>query len=433
MPRVIPTGLDVRVMPQAPNIGDPRSWVFDTTQALESAKAGLSLGSELARIQDLGDQINLERARRKAELAQLDHAELLRQSEAKTLPARVEQALAEAEAARTQATLNAARAAGILPYVGNEAELFKATLDTNIVQQSNLLSTAKANSGFSTLSTPEQTQALAAAQALGSWGVKSGELSGAGGDTPYPFRKTDTVEELDPNDGNTYQTDIVRDTRTGEIISTGARRLQKLGQDEKSVMAASRDATALIQTLDMVTKLETTLDEYGKANKGGVAQAAATVMANEPGKGVTSVVRRALGAKMQSAETTKVATAVQSLENTIGNTLFGAALTQNETARLAGMVPTVADLADPARALTKLKETRDFLETKLRPYKDRGILEKMQLRPAEPAATAPGAAPTPVASGPQEGAVVKIKVAGQWIQAKVVRDPATGKLGYQRL
>lgn len=455
MPRVLPNGLDVRAMPQAPNIGDPRNWVFNAGEAMQSAQAGLTLGGEVARIGDLGEQIKLERAKRKAEMAQLDHAELLRQAEAKALPSRVEQALAEAEAAKSQAKLSAARAAGIIPFVGKESELFNTTLDTNLAGQqgllagakarnelgipaaqaqleaagtSNALAGAKADTAFSGMSSPDRAQTLAAAQTKGSWGLAPGESMNTS-TVPPVFRQPDQVEEVDPQDGNTYQTDVVKDKRTGTIISTGQRRLIKLGADEKSVTAATKDATALIQTIDLAHKLDSTLETYSKADKGGVGQAMATTMANGPASGPMSVLRKAAGASMQNSETVKVAGEIQNLKNTIGNTLFGSALSKNESENLNGMLPTTEDLADPARAKQKLQGTMDFLESKLKPYRDRGILKKTGLKEEAPTPQSP----TLVTQGPQDGQVVKIKVAGEWLNARVVRDPITGQVGYKRL
>lgn len=438
MPRVLPNGLDVRVMPVTPDVGDPKDYVFDTTSALQSAQAGLTLGQELVRIQDTGKQIELERAKRAADLAEakasierLKHAELLRNAEAETLQSKTAAAIAQFEAQRKQANLQGASAQSL--FDSRIPELQTGLLSKTLANET---ATANANamSGFAGMSAPQQTQALAAAQAVGGWGVPSGGLNDVGG-TPYPFRRTDTVESIDPTTGNTIQEDVVRDTRNGAIISRGERRVQKLGVDEKSTTAAAREATSLVQTIDMANKLSVSLDEYAKSGKGGLVQAMATSAANAPSNGPISVIKKAAGAAAQNPETTAIATEIQALKNNLGNAMFGSALSKNETENLNGMLPTVEDLADPVRAKAKLEQTKNFLQTKLRPYEERGILSKMKMAPqGEPtSAQTPAAALQPAATQatPQEGEIRNIRVRGQWIKAQWVKDPVSGKWGYR--
>lgn len=426
MPRILPNGLDVRVMPQAPNIGDPKDFAVDITQGLAAAHAGLTLGQELARIQDTGKQIELERARRKAELAQLDFAEQMRQHELESAPARVTAAIATAQAqaaeASNQQILAQARAAQGLPSF--QATLEGQNLQLGQQQTSNALAGAKADTSFSALSAPERAQTLAAAQVQGSWGVKPGQEGTAG--TPLPFRKQDSVQEYDPQTGNTIETDVVRDSRTGAIISHGESRVLKPGVDEKSVTSSRKEATALVSTIAMADDLGKALDDYSAKGKGGVGQAMATAAANSASSGPMSVLKKALGASLQNAETVKVAGLVQNFKNTIANAMFGSALSKNESENLIGMLPTTDDLADPPRAREKLKTAKQFLETKLKPYKDSGVLGKLRIQASE------GGNPTGIsqtAGQPQEGTIKEItlrdgtkalarRVRGGWVPVK---------------
>lgn len=72
MPQILPSGSVVRVMPQAPDIGNPREWVNDPERTLANAQAGLAYAEQLKDLQNRQANRELEAVKIKAAKAQND-------------------------------------------------------------------------------------------------------------------------------------------------------------------------------------------------------------------------------------------------------------------------------------------------------------------------------------------------------------------------
>jgi hypothetical protein len=394
LPQQLP-GLSV--MPQAPNV-DPRMFASDPAGALAASQAGLHLGTELAGLQNFQQKLELEKAEIAAKKSQNEYQRQLADHAVTTLPSMVQTQLDQYAATRAQL---AAAAPTYVPVAGaTVAQANASSLGSNAQAQqtaadiaqglpqfksqlsglslSNEANVLNAATPESNLGTSQRIQTNAAAQTLGGYGLSPGEsLDATGSSVPIAFRKLENQVSIDPITGNTVSTPVTIDSRNGSVIQKGAPVLTKLGTDEKSVLQSSKDITAITSTIKMTDNLQKSLEAYAAAGGGGIGQATATNLANSAPTGPMSVIKKALAAKAQTAATVAVAGDIQNLKNTLANELFGSALTKEESQNLQGMLPTAEDLADPVRAQEKLKTTRKFLETKLQPYKDRGLVDKL--------------------------------------------------------
>lgn len=377
----------MQVMPQAPRM-DPNVFSVDVLKQMQVAQAGMQLGQEIANLENKRSmrelqaaQIDAAKSKNKLEMLQIDHA-------VTNLPT-----IVQAELAKAQAAIAADRNALALSNATAAAGLPQATANVQAAQTSNALASATADAPFAAQPSPDRAQELAAAQTLGSWGVSTGQVPQ--GEVPVVFRENKTVTEVDPQTGNTVERIIVIDKRTGQEVSRGDGRVTKPGVDEKSVLAASKDVTALTQTIGLADALGKELDAYIKSDEGGLGQAIATNAANSAPTGAFSVIKKAIGAKAQSEATVKLTGAIANLKNTIANALFGSALTKEESQNLIAMLPTSDDLADPTRMKQKLESTKAFLATKLKAYEGRGILDRGNFR-------VPGATSAPAANPAME-------------------------------
>jgi hypothetical protein len=375
----------MQVMPQAPRM-DPNVFSVDVLKQMQVAQAGMQLGQEIANLQNKRSmrelqaaQIDAAKSKNKLEMLQIDHA-------VTNLPT-----IVEAELTKAQAQIAADRNALATSTASAAAGLPQAMVNTQAAQTGNALASATADAPFAAQPAPARAQALQAAQTLGSWGVSAGQVQE--GEVPVVFRENKTVTEIDPQTGNTVERIIVIDKRDGRELSHGEGRTTKLGVDEKSVAAASKDITALTQTMGLADELGKVLDEYIQAGEGGLGQAVATNAANSAPTGAFSVIKKAIGAKAQSEATVKLTGSIANLKNTIANALFGSALSKEESQNLIAMLPTSDDLADPERMRQKLAGTKAFLATKLKAYEGRGILEKGKFQVPSPTSLAPAANP----------------------------------------
>lgn len=384
----------MQVMPQAPRM-DPNVFAPDAEKTLRVAHSGLLLSQEIANLQNKRAERELQAAKIAADSAKLKYEMRLIEDAELRLPQVHQAALAKLEQERAASDLARVEAQALMSVnVPQKAAELKGS------ELSNAATTSQANksSGFSSLNTPGQAQALTAAQTLGGYGIASGGIPD--GEVPLPFRKTEIRPEIDPQTGNTVERTVTIDSRNGRIIERGdVVGTTKLGVDEKSVSASMKDAEKLVSTKGIAQTLRDKLTKYAAAKQGGLLQAAATNAANAAPTGPISVVKKALGASLQSDETVEITGAIQNLKNTIANDLFGSALSKEESANLQGMLPTAEDLVDPKRALQKLKSTEEFLDAKLKPYVDRGVIRKSGLVNSE-AAPAPAAKPAAAGTSP---------------------------------
>lgn len=404
----LPSGSTVFAIPQAPQ-ADPRNFALDPQGALLTAQAGLHLGTELASLDNQRAQRELEAAQIKAAAAKnaydmkaIEHAttnlptmvgaEVAKAREAAAASdaaralteARVQQGLpgttAEAEASAARNALAGSTTAGQLGIPGQQAQLAS-------YQNANTLANAKADLSFNSKPIPARTQLLEAAKFTGGAGIPEGWATDTGG-VPIPFRELRPVSEVDPETGNTVERMDIFDKRNGQTISKGASYITKLGVDEKSQSVAMREATAIVQSKDLANQLNDQLETYIKAGEGGLGQSLATNLANKAPAGPISVITKAAGAKAQTAATVALAGAVTNLRSAVDSRL-----SKEKGAQIQGMLPTVEDLSDPARAKEKLQSTIKFLDTLISPYEERGILTKGKMSAvASPNARPPAAA-----------------------------------------
>ncbi len=442
----LPSGLNMQVMPEAPRM-DVNQFTPDVLKSFQVAQAGMKLSEELKNLSNKqaareleSAQIDMLRSKNKLEKMQIEHAQT-------NLPILVQQQLAQAQALTAEAErrkiYEQALVSAQVPQ--GQADLVRQTTENDLSgatavgrygvpettaavsaqTASNALAGAKADASFSKKPTVERVQALEAAKAQGSWGISEGTADEAG-TVPAVFRETKEVQEIDPQTGNTLERIDIIDKRNGKTISKGEPRLTKLGADEKSVAASVKDATGLVQTKSLAEALDAKLDAYIKAGSGGLGQAMASNAANSAPNGMISVVKKALGAKMQSQETVEISGAIANLKNTIAHELFGSALSKQESENLQAMLPTSEDLADPKRAKEKLQSTKAFLDTKLKPYRDRGILQKAGLEKGT-AVTAPVAPTAPTANPAMDVLRSGGTVLYKGVPHRLGVDPATGK------
>lgn len=122
MPQVFNTGDSGPIATPTGAAVDP-SWFARTPelQQQQIQQQGLTLGGEVARLGTLGDQIALEQAQRKSQLADLAYQEQLRQSDLSTLQARHDTAMAQLAAQTKQAQLAGATADANGPLVAADA------------------------------------------------------------------------------------------------------------------------------------------------------------------------------------------------------------------------------------------------------------------------------------------------------------------------
>lgn len=168
MPLVLPTGSQVRVMPQAPDMGSPRDWVSDPERTLSAARAGTEYAQQLLDLQNRQSNRELEAVKIKAAKAQNDLDLALTEHALTNLPAvkaHVDALLNVQAAGDQEARAQAAARAGAGALTGG-AELTNATAGS--VQASTNLSQARVAQGAMANKTPAEIAAIAAnAQAAG--------------------------------------------------------------------------------------------------------------------------------------------------------------------------------------------------------------------------------------------------------------------------
>lgn len=162
MPLVLPTGSQVRVMPQAPDIGSPKDWVSDPERTLSAARAGTEYAQQLLDLQNRQANRELEAVKIKAAKAQNDLDLALTEHALTNLPAvkaHVDALLNVQAAGDQEARAQAAARAGVGALTGG-AELTNAT--AGAVQAATNLSQARVAQASMANKTPAEIAAIAA-------------------------------------------------------------------------------------------------------------------------------------------------------------------------------------------------------------------------------------------------------------------------------
>lgn len=410
-PQNDPAQSSLQAIPQGLPLQDPRLFNANPQGMLDAATA-------LGKLPQVSQQLALEKAQRKAEMANVDYRmQVLAQLE-ENLPlaaaadaagygAKAAEAQALAAAAANQETTNRALASRGQPL---------AVADVTAQAAQNAAATAKADIPFALLPSVKQQEAQANAAARGSfYGASYGaevplESKGetgismlrdsSGAVVPPAFITSETISFEDPNTHAVNAVNVVKNVKTGEILKRELIGQVRLGEGHKSVQQAMAAITGITQTMHMADQLSLSLDKYEKEGKGGFWQAVASNQANRAPDGLMSVFAKIAGAAVQSADTVGLVGEIQTLKNTLAHELFGSALSKEESANLQGMVPTVEDISDPVRARQKLEKLKEQLELKMKPYVDRGAVKASGLEGTR--IIRPNVAPTSASPGPSQ-------------------------------
>jgi hypothetical protein len=386
----LPNGDQVPIFQQAPSIGDPRNYASDPAAAMAHMQAGLKLGEEMANLDNKESErqlkaleIKLSKSKNDLEAAQIADARL-------KLPTTLGQQFAEAMAksqAATQASKNALANSTALAAQGvPQAEATLAGLTVG-----NATNTATANQPNSKLSSIDQAGALSQSQAYGNAAggafIARGSMlpeGAAAGMQEAALAKArgwvTTLESYEnPATRNVESIPVTRDA-TGAVVKRGEPvGIVKLGVDNKTASQAAKESTSILQAKQIANELDALLLKFSESGKAGLLQANATNVANAP---VTPGLRGAISGTfgqvaraMQSPEVKELSQKAASLNNFLANSLFGQALSKEESARLNAQVPTVYEaVADPKSAAIKLKGVIGDLDAKMTQLKDRGAL-----------------------------------------------------------
>ena len=386
----LPNGDQVPIFQQAPNIGDPRNYASDPAAAMAHMQAGLKLGEEMANLDNKEAErqlkaleIKLNKSKNDLEGAQIEHART-------NLPTILGQQFAEAMAksqAATQASKNALANSTALAAQGvPQAEATLAGLTVG-----NATSTATANQPNSKLSSIDQAGALAQSQAYGQAAggafMARGSMlpeGGAAGMQEAALAKArgwvTTLESYEnPATRNVESIPVTRDA-TGAVVKRGEPvGIVKLGVDNKTASQAAKESTSILQAKQIANELDALLLKFSESGKAGLLQANATNIANAPvSPGLRGAISGTFGQvarAMQAPEVKELSQKAASLNNFLANSLFGQALSKEESARLNAQVPTVYEaVADPKSAAIKLKGVVGDLDAKMTQLKDRGAL-----------------------------------------------------------
>lgn len=442
----LPTGASIGVLPVAPNIGDPRNFAMDTQGALASAHAGLLLGQEMANLDNLQAKRELEAAQIKYLKSKNDLDFHILEATRAQLPTlaglHVQTEIEKTNAAKLQAqeagALASANLANQLPAATSSAALAKVQLDQKQSQFGDTIFTERLRLGTApktvavenaTLDAAKQealnkgasavadaplagkdaatraltmAQANAAGQAMGSMLIApngSGALAGSSAfAVPADVQQgivnnklaelqgltTREVPDTDPVTGASVVRLVTYD-RLGNIRSTSAPiSTAKPGSEQKSVMTQVKEATSVVQALQLARSLEQELLPYIKENQGGALQAVATKAANlDVSLNPLTMGAKGLGNVFQTPRTRSLVSKIENLNSTITHELFGSQVTGKENERANRMLPSSGDILDPSAAYTKLMGTVKMLEDKLSALPP-GVLDKSGLSASIP-------------------------------------------------
>lgn len=394
-PQNDPAQASLQAVPQGLPFQDPKFFNPNPEGILDAATA-------LGRLPQVSQQLALEKAQRKAELANVDYRMQVLSHLQENLPL-----AAAADAAgytAKSAEANAASSSAALTQSTNQALLAGglplANAATQIQIAKNAEATAKANAAFAALP-PLQQKALlenetAKAQFYGGFGASIPGASTAGtgatdtgADIPvdelreakFADALTTPVEtsEYDPETGVTTQK-VVRVAKDGSgIVSetpTGVLRTDAT----KTNSAIARDLSNIATTQNFVSNVKNALETWEKTypNAKGFAhtlqQMGQAVGANaasrplDPSKdGAVSVIKRSIGSLTETPETKNLVATLQNLGQSLSR------LDGESQKTLSGIIPTVADLANPDQLKVKLQGTEDYLQGRVKSYKDTGV------------------------------------------------------------
>lgn len=375
----LPSGLNVSVVPQAPQV-DPRMFAGDPQGALASMQAGFLLSQELASLENKKAQRALEAEKIKLDMQKNKVEQMTLEETANQLPSFV----GEIVRLDFQEKMAASRAAAA--QAGNVYSLATEQAALGVPKEQAKASLTEAQQGQKPASV--RAGELAREQAKGqAQGQLEGVIAAAGGaQTPTGQRiaqealaKAQGVsdwkdeDEVDPNSGAIIRR-RVRYNPDGSIYEKAEPYVAHLPSGAKSAGSIAREVAELQQLRAVADSLDQALTTYEKSGDVGAAQAFATQWASTNPAGVFSLAKRFIGQWMQTKPTKDIVAQVQNFSNAVANGLFGASLTASEMQRLDKAVPSAGDISNPEAFRSKLKATIDLFESKIESARAQGIV-----------------------------------------------------------
>ena len=418
--------------------------LVDASVLLPTAQRILEAGQAAGHLQQLSSQLALEKAQRKAEMAQTDYHIAAIEGMKNNLQPLLDQQLAEIHAGTAAAKAGEAGSTlqGDITAATRTPVLAGAVLGAKAGQQqaSNVLATSEANAGMSALPSVQQAQigaqAQAAGQALGGAMVAPsvpgalGAAPAAGALAPAPVQAPDGVEYgpanadvesfLNQNNippvaraiarakfieaaGGTTSNIVDKDTGIEYAVTS----IPGKGIVSKTpLVASSPNARKNAQTIlgitnankqlgDVISKLDGWEAVYG--NKPGfhsflqgLATSAAGSKPTGPGviAGLTSVLAKTTGSIFEDPTTKDLRNSIAQLNQVVANGLDG------DSAKAlsdAGVLPNPSSLGDPTALRGTLEQLRDRLDNQLSTLKEQtGLKETAPAsKTAAPAKTIP--------------------------------------------
>lgn len=425
----------LQAIPQPLAFQDPNLFVAQPTVALANAQA-------VGHLTQLSDQLALEKAQRKAEMAATDYKIALTGHLQDNLPAASAADLA-GYGANTAAS-NAAAAASGTALAATQATA-PTVVQTAVTNATNALSGATADAAFAKLPTPQKQALLANAtsygQTAGSFGALIPTPTGAptpaqvGAVTPNApgaipvvpaalaptgtsfgadpagiggtmkkimdarlidqYTEPQIIDSYDAKTGITTK-NLVRVMKDGSgVYSTTPLGVTKT-DTARAVTSASRELVNIAATQTLTNNVVDALAKFNEAypNAAGyvdtlkrMGQASAAVGASKTADSQLSVIEKGLGGMAEAAPTRNLVTALQNLGQSVSRL-------DGESAKgLTAILPSVGDLTNPEILQTKLQGVQDYLGSRTKAYGDIGVASAQTAR----VPGAPVTKPTPAA------------------------------------
>lgn len=419
------------VMPVAPQV-DPNAFVFDSAKAMLSAHAGIQLGNELARLGDLGQQLELERKKRKLDLdtadyqiAQIEHtrARLPEMTNA-AVDAHIARSAEEAARLRNQTRLQTALGDLRVPELSAQR---------GQADEFNKLATTVADFDFSSQSTPDQAQTLAASKAAGDATVRPDGTSALSNFKVDPAVAKGLVEAklgVRSIDIPTVLENGAPGVKRYKVGPSGDILTQGQTISQTGLSPAEMRAEKMVpqiqewQILDKSSsELEQQLNEYVKTTTPDQrAKDFAAIKAMEANGLLLSPVR-AVGDKVASPAAKQLAANIYRYSSTLATQAAGRTQTHAELARL-GHIPSIDDMVSPDKALAGLKAVKDYTSLQLGTAEARDAIRLMM---GDAAASKPSGGVT-LRGAAEQNRAAEANLQSLQSGPRKFKDPQSGKV-----
>lgn len=424
----------LQAIPEPLPFQNPNLFVAQPTVALANAQA-------VGHLTQLSDQLALEKAQRKAEMAATDYKIALTGHLQDNLPAASAADLAGYGA--STAASNAAAAASGTALAATRATA-PTVVQTAVTNATNALSGATADAAFAKLPTPQKQALLANATSYGQTAGSFGALiptptgpspAAVGATTPNAPGSIPVVPAALSREGPSFGADPANiggtmgqimharlvdaytepqiidsyDAKTG-VTTKNLVRVMKDGSGvysttplgvtktdtARAVTSASRELVNLAATQTLNNNVLASLDAFEKAypNTAGlrdtlkrVGQASAAVGASKATDGQISVIEKGLGGLAESDPTRKLVADIQNLGQSISRL-------DGESAKgMTPIQPSIGDMVNPEILRTKARGVQDYIGGRIAAYGDIGVASAQTAR----VPGAPVSKPTPAA------------------------------------